>query len=891
MNIVIVESAAKAKTINKYLGADYKVIASYGHVRDLPAKDGSVLPDNDFEMSWQVESDSQKVVNEIAKAVKGANRLILATDPDREGEAISWHLLKILEQKRALNGVSVERVAFNAVTKDAIMTAMAHPRAIDEPLVDAYLARRALDYLVGFTLSPVLWRKLPGARSAGRVQSVALRLVVDREAEIEAFKTREYWTVEANLRTAGGDEFLARLVARSGKKLDKFDIPDEATAHACRDAIRGQLFRVESIEAKEHKRNPAPPFTTSSLQQEASRKLGLSPRQTMQIAQRLYEGIDIGGETVGLITYMRTDGVQIVPEAIAQCRGQIETQFGTRYLPNAPRNYKTKAKNAQEAHEAIRPTDFRRHPDKLRLSAEDARLYKLIWQRAVASQMASADFERTTVDIAVQGRDGQPYGVRATGSVVLFDGFLKLYEEGRDDAEDEEGSRLPKLKQGEELRDAGVKATQHFTEPPPRYTEATLIREMERLGIGRPSTYASTMGLLREREYVKLEKKRLEPEDKGRLVTTFLEAFFKRYVEYDFTAYLEDRLDQISDGKLDWKELLREFWRDFIAAVNDIKDLRVAQVLDALNELLGPHIFPAKADGGDPRLCPLCNQGQLSLKVGKFGAFIGCSNYPECRFTRQLKTGDGDGGDTVAAPGDTTLGTDPETGWPVCLKSGRFGPYIQLGEGGDGEKPKRASIPSGTDPASINLEYALRLLALPREVGRHPETGKTIMAGFGRYGPYVEHDGKYVKIDADEVFTIGLNRAVSAIAEGNAGAKARAARASTPIKVLGEHPELGGKVEVLAGRYGPYVKFGTVNATIPKGKEPEAVTMEEAVRLIAARMESGGAKKKTRGAAKKAKPKAAAANGKAKSAKPESGGKKPKSSAKKTTAKAASEVT
>ena len=888
MNIVIVESAAKAKTINKYLGADYKVIASYGHVRDLPAKDGSVLPDNDFEMSWQVEADSQKVVNEIAKAVKGARRLILATDPDREGEAISWHLLKILEQKRALNGVSVERVAFNAVTKDAILTALAHPRVIDEPLVDAYLARRALDYLVGFTLSPVLWRKLPGARSAGRVQSVALRLVVDRETEIEAFKTREYWTVEAILRTAANEEFETRLVARSGKKLDKFDIPNEATAHAYRDAIRGQPFRVESIEAKEHKRHPAPPFTTSSLQQEASRKLGLSPRQTMQIAQRLYEGIDIGGETVGLITYMRTDGVQIVPEAIAQCRGQIEAQFGKRYVPQAPRNYKTKAKNAQEAHEAIRPTDFRRHPDKLRgLTAEEARLYKLVWQRAVASQMASADIERTTVDISVQGRDGQPYVVRATGSVVMFDGFLKLYEEGHDDEEGEDGGRLPKLKKGEQLRDALVKATQHFTEPPPRYTEATLIREMERLGIGRPSTYASTMGLLREREYVKLEKKRLMPEDKGRLVTTFLEAFFKRYVEYDFTAYLEDRLDQISDGALNWKELLREFWRDFIAAVNDIKDLRVAQVLDALNELLGPHIFPAREDGADPRLCPLCNQGQLSLKVGRFGAFIGCSNYPECRYTRQLKTGDAENGEAAATPGDTALGTDPDTGLPVCLKSGRFGPYIQLGEG---EKPKRASIPSKTDPAAINLEYALKLLALPRQVGLHPETQKPIMAGFGRYGPYVEHDGKYVKIDADEVFTIGQNRAVTVIAEGNTGGQGRAARTSTPIKVLGEHPELGGKIEVLSGRFGPYIKFAKVNATIPKNIAPEAVTLEEAVRLIAAKMENGGSKTKARGNAKTAKPKAAVANGKTNRAKPESDAKKPKASAKKTPAKAANKA-
>jgi DNA topoisomerase-1 len=585
---------------------------------------------------------------------------------------------------------------------------------------------------------------------------------------------------------------------------------------------------------------------------------------------------------------MRTDGVQIVPEAIAQCREQIETQFGKRYLPHAPRNYKTKAKNAQEAHEAIRPTDFRRHPDRLRgLTGEEARLYKLIWQRAVASQMASADIERTTVDISVQGRDGQPYVVRATGSVVMFDGFLKLYEEGHDDEEGEDGGRLPKLKKGEQLRDALVKATQHFTEPPPRYTEATLIREMERLGIGRPSTYASTMGLLREREYVKLEKKRLMPEDKGRLVTTFLEAFFKRYVEYDFTAYLEDRLDQISDGTLNWKELLREFWRDFIAAVNDIKDLRVAQVLDALNELLGPHIFPAKEDGGDARLCPLCNQGQLSLKVGRFGAFIGCSNYPECRYTRQLKTGDAENGEAAATPGDTVLGTDPETGLSVCLKSGRFGPYIQLGEG---EKPKRASIPSKTDPAAINLEYALKLLALPRHVGLHPETQKPIMAGFGRYGPYVEHDGKYVKIDADEVFTIGQNRAVTVIAEGNAGGQGRAARTSTPIKILGDHPELGGKIEVLSGRFGPYIKFGKVNATIPKNIAPEAVTLEEAVRLIAAKMENGGSKAKARGKAKTAKPKAAAANGKTNGAKHESNAKKPKASAKKTPAKAASKA-
>jgi DNA topoisomerase-1 len=848
MNIVIVESAAKAKTINKYLGSGYKVIPSYGHVRDLPAKDGSVLPDQDFAMTWAVEADSQKTVNEIAKAVKGADRLILATDPDREGEAISWHLLQILRDKKALNGVAVERVAFNAVTKDAILAAMAKPRQIDEPLVDAYLARRALDYLVGFTLSPVLWRKLPGARSAGRVQSVALRLVCDRETEIEAFKSREYWTVSALLKTARGDDVSARLVARDGKKLDKFDIANEATAFAYRDALKGQAFTVESVEAKDLKRNPAPPFTTSSLQQEASRKLGFSPRTTMQIAQKLYEGIDIGGETVGLITYMRTDGVQIVPEAVSQARAAIKSEYGERYLPSAPRQYKTKAKNAQEAHEAIRPTDFNRRPDRVKgLRDDEARLYKLIWQRAVASQMASADIERTTVDISAKGSDGVAYGLRATGSVVIFDGFLKLYEEGLDDADDEESGRLPKLAPGDALKDIKIDAAQHFTEPPPRYSEAALVKEMERLGIGRPSTYASTIAILQERGYVTLDKKRLVPEDKGRLVTAFLESFFKRYVEYDFTAYLENRLDLVSDNQLDWKELLRDFWREFLAAVNEIKDLRVAQVLDALNDLLGPHIFPPKADGSDPRLCPLCHQGQISLKVGKFGAFIGCSNYPDCKYTRQLKTGE-NGADTVQGQTDIPLGIDPESGLEVYVKSGRFGPYIQLGEGNGGEKPKRASIPAGS-PSPMTLEYALKLLSLPRVVGTHPETGKEMLAGFGRFGPYIEHDGKYVKIDRDEVFTIGQNRAVAVIAEGGTGGGKgrRGAQAQPPLKVLGEFPERGGKIEVLSGRYGPYVKYGSVNATLPKDMTPEDVTLEQAVSLIEAREASGnGGKPKAR---------------------------------------------
>jgi DNA topoisomerase-1 len=853
MNIVIVESAAKAKTINKYLGKDYKVIPSFGHIRDLPPKDGSVEPDNDFAMAWSVDSNSTKTVNEIARAVKGANRLILATDPDREGEAISWHLLQILEQKRALKGVQVERVVFNAVTKDAVNEAFSHPRQIDAPLVDAYLARRALDYLVGFTLSPVLWRKLPSARSAGRVQSVALRLVCARESEIQTFVSREYWTIAAKLANGKGEEFEARLVSALGKKLDKFDIPNEAEAHKLKRALEACDFKVQSIDVSGYKRNPSAPFTTSTLQQEASRKLGFSARQTMQVAQRLYEGVDIGGETAGLITYMRTDGVQIVPEAISQCRGVIAGQFGRNYLPGRAREYKTKAKNAQEAHEAIRPTDFNRLPQSLQrtLKPDEASLYKLIWQRALASQMASAEMERTTVEIeAAKGHE--TYGLRVTGSVVLFDGFLKLYEEGIDDKEGDDDARLPKLSPGEGLKRNAIEADQHHTEPPPRYSEATLIKKMEELGIGRPSTYATTLNVLRDREYVRYDKKRLVPEDKGRLVTAFLESFFKRYVEYDFTADLEEKLDLISDGKLAWKDVLRDFWKDFIAAVNDIKELRVSEVLDALNEILGPYIFPANADGTDPRKCPACENGQLGLKIGKFGAFVGCSNYPECRFTRQFSDSGDENGEAPALSGDQELGTDPDSGLTVFLKTGRFGPYVQLGEPQEkGDKPKRASIPRGLN-AEIDLAMALKLLALPREVGLHPETGKPIVAGLGRYGPFIEHDKKYANLDGpDEVFTVGLNRAVSLLAEPKKG---RARAAPKPIKSLGDHPELGGEVQVLSGRYGPYVKHGKVNATIPKDADPEKITIDEAVQLIAARAANGKAPK-AKAKAKSAKPK------------------------------------
>ncbi len=859
MNVVIVESPAKAKTINKYLGSDYTVLASYGHVRDLPSKDGSVNPDADFEMLWEVDSKSSKRLNDIVRAVKGADKLILATDPDREGEAISWHVLQVLDQKKALKGVDVERVVFNAVTKQAIIEAMSHPRDIDAPLVNAYLARRALDYLVGFTLSPVLWRKLPGSRSAGRVQSVSLRLVCDREAEIELFKSQEYWSIIATLATLNGDVFPARLVSISGKKLDRYDIPDEATATRYKAGLDSGTYEINSVEAKAQKRNPAPPFTTSTLQQEASRKLGFSSRQTMQVAQRLYEGVDIGGTTQGLITYMRTDGVQMAPEAITACRDMIGGSFGGRYLPESPRHYKTKAKNAQEAHEAIRPVDFTRDPDSISsyLDTDQAKLYKLVWRRATASQMASAELERTVIDISVEGSESTSYGLRANGSVVKFDGFLKLYEEGQDDTGDRESDRrLPAMAKGDVPSKQEIEAKQHFTEPPPRYTEATLIKKMEELGIGRPSTYTSTLSVLRDREYVRLDQKRLFPEDKGRLVIAFLESFFKRYVEFDFTAALEEKLDRISAGELEWKEVLRDFWRDFFAAVDEIKDLRITEVLDALNDMLGPHVFPQGDDpDADPRKCTSCDDGRLSLKVGKFGAFIGCSNYPDCRYTRQLNETNKDGSKQLQSE-SKLLGQDPETGLDVTLRSGRFGPYVQLGEPVEKEKPKRSSVPKTFDLETVDLERALALLSLPRNIGNHPETGKPILAGIGRYGPFVQHDGVYANLETpEEVFEVGINRAVTVLAEKKTKRGGRPA--ATVLKELGEHPELGGSVQVLDGRYGPYVKHAKINATLPKSIPPEEMTLDQAVELIAAKAAKGKkpskSKAKSKAGAKKRK--------------------------------------
>ena len=847
MNIVVVESPAKAKTINKYLGRDYEVLASFGHVRDLPAKDGSVDPEHDFRMIWEIDDKSQKRLNDIAKALKGADKLILATDPDREGEAISWHVLEVLREKNALKKQPVERVVFNAITKQAVLDAMKHPRAIDQALVDAYLARRALDYLVGFNLSPVLWRKLPGARSAGRVQSVALRLVSDRELEIEKFVAREYWSLVATLATPRNETFEARLVGADGQKIQRLDIGTGAEAEAFKKALETAAFTVANIEAKPARRNPPPPFTTSTLQQEASRKLGFAPAHTMRIAQRLYEGIDIDGETVGLITYMRTDGVQIAPEAITATRKLIGADYGNRYVPSSPREYQTKAKNAQEAHEAVRPTDPARRPRQVRsmLDPDQAKLYELIWLRTVASQMESAELERTTADIAAKVAS-RLIDLRATGTVVKFDGFLTLYHEDMDDpsADDDEFKRLPEMSAGEPLEKRKIDASQHFTEPPPRYSEASLVKRMEELGIGRPSTYASILQVLKDRGYVRIDKKRLVPEDKGRVLTAFLESFFARYVEYDFTAGLEEQLDRISNNEMAWRELLRDFWRDFTAAVGDIKELRIAQVIDALDEMLAPHLFPPRTDGTDPRKCPTCETGKLSLKLGKFGGFIGCTNYPECRYTRQFAANgaNGDGG-------MKKLGTDPATGLDVTLRSGRFGPYVQLGEptqdaDGKAEKPKRAGLPKKLSPDDVDLDRALGLLSLPREVGKHPDDGEPILAGIGRFGAYVQHGKTYANIGADEdVLTIGLNRAVTLIEEKKLNPGKGRRFGADPGRALGDHPDKGGPVVVKSGRYGPFVSHDGVNATLPSDIAPETITLEQAIPLLDARAALGTGKK------------------------------------------------
>lgn len=875
-NVVVVESPAKAKTINKYLGGDFHVLASYGHVRDLPPKDGSVDPDQGFEMKWEVDARAKKRIDDIAKACKGASNLYLATDPDREGEAISWHIQQELERRRILGSLNVQRVVFHEITKSAVTGAMAAPRALNDELIEAYLARRALDYLVGFTLSPVLWRKLPGAKSAGRVQSVALRLICEREAEIEAFVPREYWSIEAMLETAAGTPFKARLVSLEGKKLGKFDLPDADTAGRALAAVKKGGYTVSSVERKQVKKHPSAPFTTSTLQQESSRKLYFGATKTMTLAQKLYEGIELKGETVGLITYMRTDSTVMSGEAISAARTMISDVYGPDYLPSGPRQYRSKAKNAQEAHECIRPTDIRRRPEHVApyLERDQLRLYELIWKRAVASQMESAVLDQVSVDLNNTDRSA---GLRATGSVIRFDGFLTLYREDvddRDESDEEEGSRLPNMDEGDRPDLKSAEKNQHFTQPPPRFSEASLVKRMEELGIGRPSTYASILKVLQDREYVRLDKRRFIPEDRGRLVTAFLSSFYDKYFDYDFTAELEEKLDDISGGRLDWRKVLADFWDAFRAITDHALELSGQEVRDTIDRVLGPHFFQPDENGSteEARKCPSCGNGRLGLNFGRYGAFITCSNYPDCRFTRNLdEAGTLNGEEADATEYPRLLGPHPETGEDISVRQGPYGYYVQLGDTPPAEKgkkkvkPKRASLLKEMSPASIDLPTAVRLLSLPRALGDHPESKLPVAAGIGRYGPYLKHGDAYVSLPKDDdVLTIGLNRAVTVLAEAGPKGKGRVNTA----KELGAHPSDGKPVTVGAGRFGPFVKHGKIYASIPRGTEPDAVTLEEAIELLAAKAakktaakgnaKKAAAKSSTKKTAKKSKTKKAA---------------------------------
>ncbi len=831
MRLVIVESPAKAKTIEKYLGPGHKVLASYGHIRDLPPKDGSVDPDNGFEMIWDNYTDKAKQLKAITDEAKKADTLILATDPDREGEAISWHVQEVLAKKKVLPK-DVQRVTFNAITKAAVTEAMTKPRGLDLDLIDAYRARRALDYLVGFTLSPVLWRKLPGAKSAGRVQSVALRLIVEREREIESFIPQEYWSVKVPMEHKG-QAFESRLIRFDGSKLDKMDLKNEAQAEAARAAVDAGAFKVDSVETKPVTRNPQPPFTTSTLQQEAARKLGFAASHTMRIAQGLYED--------GAITYMRTDGVQMDGSAISAARKAIADRYDSGYIPEKPRMYQTKAKNAQEAHEAIRPTDFSK--DKAG-SGDHGRLYDLIFKRAMASQMASARLERTTIDFA----DGTgQLGLRATGQVMKFPGFLAVYEEGMDDSEGEDGAMLPSMAAGDAPVKRDAEKTQHFTQALPRYSEASLVKRLEELGIGRPSTYASTIQVLKDRAYVRTEKNRFFAEESGRLLTAFLERFFERYVAYDYTAGLEDQLDEISAGNANWQQFLESFWRDFKPITAEVMEQQPSEVTAQLDIFLAPYLFPEKEDGSDPRLCPKCGIGKLSLRGGRFGAFVACSDYPECKFTRKFgQPGGGDGADT----GPELLGEHPETGQEVNRKSGRFGPYFEMGEG---KEAKRASIPKDIPDENLGLDWAVKLLSLPRTVGIHPESGEPVLAAIGRYGPYLNHAGKYARLqNTMEVFETGMNLAVVKLAEALANPGRARGASREPLRIMGPHPRTELELKLMEGRFGAYVTDGTNNATLPKSIAPDQLTLEEAAQLIDERAAKGPAKSKKKPAAKKA---------------------------------------
>ena len=845
MKVVVVESPAKAKTINRYLGENYTVLASYGHVRDLPSKDGSVKPDQDFEMSWQMSDSGGQRIRDISKALKGADRLILATDPDREGEAISWHVCELLKQNSKTRDIPYERVVFNEITKTAITKAIASPRELDIDLIEAYLARRALDHLIGFSLSPVLWRKLPGSRSAGRVQSVALRLICERESEIEAFLTDEFWSVDTDFTTTDGGNLSARLTHLDGQKLDKLSLGTEAQAIAARQRIEAANWQVSAIETKRVKRRPSPPFTTSTLQQEASRKLGFSASRTMQIAQKLYEGLNLGSETTGLITYMRTDGVQMSFEAIGQIREAIEQTIGVDFAPEKPRVYKSKAANAQEAHEAIRPTSIWRHPDEIRkcLDFDQFRLYELIWKRTIASQMADAQLDQTAADLSATT---DHLTMRANGSVIIFDGFMKIYREDRDDQEDKSADPqnriLPPLSQGQDMAVQQVHPEQHFTQPPPRYTDASLVKRMEELGIGRPSTYASIMQVIEKRGYVLKDGKRFIPEHRGRIVSTFLENFFTRYVEYDFTAALEAKLDQVSDGKMDWRALLKQFWVDFAVAIEKAMTLSVPDVMKTLDSELEKLFFTPDENGKIQRICSKCGTGHLELKLGKFGPFIGCNNYPDCRYTRQIVAAGESDADGQELDGDKLLGTDPVNQLPVYLKKGPYGSYVQLG-GEEVKKPKRSSVPKGKLLLDVDLDYALGLLSLPRDVGLHPQTSDMIQAGLGRYGPYLKYQGKFTSLkEGDDLLSVGINRAVDLLAEA----------AKTAGRSLGEHPD-GGEVHLKRGRFGPYFEHNKLRAPMPKTLQMDSVTLTEALEILAAKAAQPAKKskvKKTKGKAK-----------------------------------------
>ncbi len=813
MKLVIVESPAKAKTINKYLGKDYQVLASFGHIRDLPSKDGSVLPDEDFAMTWELSPGGKKRLADIVKAVKQCDTIILASDPDREGEAIAWHILEELKAKKLLKDKKVERVVFHEITKSAITEAIKNPRQIDDNLVSAYMARRALDYLVGFTLSPVLWRKLPGSKSAGRVQSVALRLICDRENEIEQFKPEEYWTIDVDLLTAKKALIKSRLIQLDGKKLEKFDLNSEALAMDAKAKIEAQEFAIANVERKKANRYPAPPFTTSTLQQEAARKLRFSAKKTMQIAQKLYED--------GFITYMRTDAVNLSQEAIAACRDAILKYFGEAYLPKQAKEYKTKSKNAQEAHEAIRPSDVMNTPKKMetKLDSDARKLYELIWKRTVACQMNPAILDKVVIDAA--STDAKII-LRANGQVIEFDGFLKLYQESKDDADDDDENRiLPNVETGENVNKGEIYPEQHFTAPPPRFTEASLVKKLEELGIGRPSTYASIIAVLQERKYVRVEKLRFIPEDRGRIVTVFLENFFKKYVEYDFTAQLEEFLDDVSAGEMEWKKLLHGFWVKFIKNIDAVKPLQISEVIDKIDEVLGHHLFPPREDGSDPRSCPECGTGKLSIKLGRFGAFIGCSNYPECKYTKPLV----DTSDEEAAAQAKDSTTEDKVlgemqGMNVYLKKGPYGFYVQLGEDATAttEKPKRVALPKNIAPEEITFEQAERLLSLPFELG------EGIVVNVGKFGPYLKQGSKSKSLSgADNIFNITLERAKQILAN---------APERPSGKALGIYPQNKQEIVLMSGRYGPYIKCGKNNYALPKALKDKEPTLDEAIAVI-----------------------------------------------------------